>query len=227
MRRCGSLARIGTPLGERAPVSEPSCARSSAAPASRCAGADRWRGSHAARRARAGQHPVVAPLGGDRPRRDLPRLQPRRRHQRAVRLDDLQRRQAPGHERIAVAGAHCVEDLLGDDADVEPLRHHQVVPRIGGETPIRLRRSVAGDVEGELHLVDGVPPHARHSEGGPAQHGSFRRPRERLDAGEPELHRQVAAVLLDVGVHAVGVRGEQPPGVGVIARPLRLVPRPA
>ena len=129
----------------------------------------------------------------------------------------------PGDERVAVAGAHRVEDLLRDEADVEPVRHHQVVPRVGREAPVRLLYSVAGYVEGELHLVDGVPPHARHAEGGPAQHCRLRRPRERLDAGELELHRQVVAVLPDVGVHAGGVGGEQPVGVGVIARPLGFV----
>ena len=178
------------------------------------------------RRPRAGHHPVVAALGGDDAGQDPRRLRIPRADEAAVRLDDLQGGQPPRRERVAVAGPHRVEDVLGDDGDVEAVGHREVVPGVGGEAPVRLLGPVAGHVQGELHLVDGVPPHARHPEGGPAQHRGLRRPRLGLDPGELELHRQVVAVLLDERVDAGGVGGEEAVGVGVVAGPLGLVERP-
>ena len=121
------------------------------------------------------------------------------------------------------AAGIAIEHLLGEEGDVESVGNDEVVPRVRCEAAIRLLYPVAGDVEGELHLVDCVAANARHGERRPAQDDGLGCPRVRHDPRECKLDREPVPVLLDVRIHTLGVRREDPPGVGVVVRPLAVV----
>ncbi len=182
---------------------------------------------HTRWRTRGAHHPVVATLRGDRPGGDLCGPYPGSRHQGPIGLDDLQRRQPARDERVSVTGTHGLEDVLGDDADVEALRDPQIIPRVRRSTPIRLLNAVARHVERKLHLVDRMPPDARDRERRPPQDDGPRGPRVGLDTGQLELHWEVVAIRLDIRVHPAGVGTEKALGVRVIAGPFLGVERPA
>ena len=122
---------------------------------------------HACRGTPCAHDPIVASL-----RRDLARGHLRclhARHQAAIGLDHLQRGQPSRRKRVSVPCAHRVEEVLGDDADVETCGNLEVVPRVRGGASIRLLGAVACNVHRELDLVDGMSPHAGDGQRSPAQ----------------------------------------------------------
>ena len=176
-------------------------------------------------RAVSAHYPVVAPLRGDLTRGDLARLHTG--HQIAIRLHDLQGRESAGDERVSVSGSHRLEDVLGEDADVEAIGKLEIIPGVGSEASVCFLDAIPRDVHRELNLVDCMSSHTWDGERGPAEDDRFGGPGIRDNPCELELHREGVTVLLDIRVHTVRMCGKEALGVRMIARPLRLVPRPS
>ena len=95
-----------------------------------------------------------------------------------------------------------LDDFVCDQLDVEPVGHFEVVPGVGRRLAVCLRHTELCHVHRQLQLADCVAEYRSRSTTVSAVHAL------RPDAGQLELDRQVAAVLIDVGVDAIGVRRE-------------------
>jgi hypothetical protein len=205
----------GSPRPLRSSPAPPG-ARSSGAPASRCGGAGRWRGS-APWRALPLMTQLLLPsivlhlgLQTCAARPGMSRGTPRRSRAAAARPARTGRRRPCAWRRAVV----------GEERHVEPLGHHELVPRIG-----RRRRFASSAPKRATFMASWISliawPRTLAPPARPAQHHRLGGPRIGLDAGELELDGRLSAFCSDEGVHPLAIRGEDRSALRVVAGPLR------